>query len=95
MRYSQNMAETWANDETLSFGVWLRRRRAGMGLTQTMLAKQVACAPITLRKLEAEERRPSELMAQRLAECLRVPIHQQAAFLRFARGEMRAGAALN
>ncbi len=95
MRYSQNMAETWANDETLSFGVWMRRRRAGMGLTQTMLAKQIACAPITLRKLEAEERRPSELMAQRLAECLRVPIHQQAAFLRFARGEMRAGAALN
>lgn len=95
MRYWQNMTDTWANeDDAPSFGVWLRRRRAAMGLTQAMLAKQIACAPITLRKLEAEERRPSGAMAQRLADCLRVPIHQQGAFLRFARGELRAGAAL-
>jgi predicted ATPase/DNA-binding XRE family transcriptional regulator len=75
-------------DGEKTFGAWLQRRRRGLGLTQHALAQQLGCAPITLRKIEAEERRPSLEIAQRLAECLRVPPPQHAAFLRFARGEM-------
>ena len=44
-------------------------------------------AEVTLRKVEADELRPSREMAQRLAEVLHVPPQDQARFLRFARAE--------
>lgn len=81
-------------EQQLSFGEWLRRRRGEFGLTQANLAREVGCAPITLRKVEAEERRPSPELAQRMAEILRVPQDQHAAFMRFARGEVLAGETL-
>ena len=56
--------------ETASFGAWVRRRRVTLDLTQAELARRVACAPITVRKIEADERRPSKVMAERLAEAL-------------------------
>ena len=74
-----------------SFGNWVQRRRRGLGLTQNDLAQQLGCAPITLRKIEAEERRPSLTIAQSMAQCLAIPLPQQDAFVRFARGELRAG----
>jgi predicted ATPase/transcriptional regulator with XRE-family HTH domain len=78
-------------EQHVSFGEWLRRRRAEFGLTQAELARELGCAPITLRKVEAEERRPSPELAQRMVEILRVPAEQRDAFMRFARGEVRAG----
>src|SRR5260221_8498148 len=69
-----------------SFGEWLRRQRRALDLTQEELARQVGCSAITLRKLEAEERRPSKQIAERLAEVLHVPPDDRPAFLRFARG---------
>ncbi len=56
--------------ETASFGEWVRRRRMGLDLTQAELASRVACAPITIRKIEADERRPSKVMAERMADAL-------------------------
>jgi predicted ATPase/DNA-binding XRE family transcriptional regulator len=56
-----------------SFGYWVRRRRKALDLTQEALAQQVGCALVTLRKIEADERRPSVQMAERLARCLTVP----------------------
>ncbi len=56
-----------------SFGYWLRRRRKALDLTQEQLAQCVGCAPVTLRKIEADERRPSPQMAERLAHCLALP----------------------
>ncbi len=47
----------------------------------------MGCSAITLRKLEAEERRPSKQIAERLAEVLTVPAGERADFLRFARGD--------
>lgn len=82
-------------DSLVSFGEWLRRRRGQFGLTQTDLARELGCAPITLRKFEAEERRPSQEMAERIADVLRVPAEQHDAFMRFARGEVRAGEQLS
>jgi len=70
-----------------SFGDWLRQRRRELDLTRPELARQVGCSAITLRKLEAEERRPSKQMAERLAEVLRVAPDERPAFLRFARGD--------
>ena len=51
------------------------------------MARQVGCSAITLRKLEAEERRPSKQIAERLAEVLNVAPDERPAFLRFARGD--------
>src|SRR6266849_5619223 len=49
------------------FGEWLRQRRQALDLTQEELARQVGCSAITLRKLEAESRRTSKQIAERVA----------------------------
>lgn len=72
----------------VSFGKWLKRQRKTEGLTQEQLAEQVGCAVITLRKIEAEERRPSEQIVARLADIFRVPQNERGAFLKFARGRV-------
>jgi len=69
-----------------SFGAWLRQRRRSLDLTQEELARRVGCSAITLRKLEAEARRPSKQIVERLAEVLQVAPDERPAFLRFARG---------
>lgn len=70
----------------VSFGEWLKRQRNAKGLTQEQLARQVGCAAITLRKIEAEERRPSEQIATRLADIFNIPSKDRENFLRYARG---------
>jgi transcriptional regulator with XRE-family HTH domain len=70
-----------------SFGDWLRQQRRALDLTQEELARLVGCSAITLRKLEAEERRPSKQIAERLSEVLKVAPDERPTFLRFARGD--------
>jgi predicted ATPase/DNA-binding XRE family transcriptional regulator len=70
----------------IPFGEWLKRQRKAGGLTQEQLADKVGCSAIAIRKFEAEERRPSEQIANRLAQIFEIPEKEQAAFLRFARG---------
>jgi predicted ATPase/DNA-binding XRE family transcriptional regulator len=72
--------------ETKSFGQWLRHRRRELDLTQEELAHQVGCAPITIRKIEAEEMRPSKQLAELLGKALGVPAEEREGFVRFARG---------
>jgi tetratricopeptide (TPR) repeat protein/transcriptional regulator with XRE-family HTH domain len=74
------------NDIT-SFGEWVKHRRKLMDLTQAQLAQRVGCAVITLKKIEGDERRPSQHMAELLAESLLVPQPERAQFLSMARGE--------
>jgi predicted ATPase/DNA-binding XRE family transcriptional regulator len=69
-----------------SFGYWVRRRRKALDLTQEDLAQRVGCALITLRKIEADERRPSPQMANRLADCLVLPEVDRPRFLNAAVG---------
>ncbi len=76
---------------TDSFGYWVRRRRKALDLTQEELARRVGCAMVTLRKIEADERRPSHLMAERLAECLALPAEEIPTFLAVAAGEKLPG----
>ena len=42
-----------------SFGNWLKRKRKALDLTQAELGDQVGCSAAAIRKIEAEERRPS------------------------------------
>jgi predicted ATPase/transcriptional regulator with XRE-family HTH domain/Tfp pilus assembly protein PilF len=74
----------------VSFGEWLKRQRKAEGWTQEQLAQQVSCSTITLRKIEAEERRPSAQIVERLAEIFNIPQNEQASFLRFARGDWKS-----
>src|SRR5271157_791987 len=72
--------------ETKSFGEWLRHRRRELDLTQEELARQIGCARITVRKIEADQMRPSKQLAELLMEQLRVAPDERENFMRFARG---------
>ncbi|HEU5099094.1 MAG TPA: tetratricopeptide repeat protein [Roseiflexaceae bacterium] len=71
-----------------SFGRWLTRRRQSLRLQRGELAARIGCAVVTLRKIEADERRPSRQIAERLAEQLSIPLHERERFIRVARGEL-------
>jgi len=72
-----------------SFGEWLRQRRSALGLTRVELAECAGCSVSALRKIEADERRPSRQLAQLLAGCLRIAPDEQPAFVEAARGARR------
>jgi transcriptional regulator with XRE-family HTH domain len=73
-------------DNTLSFGYWVRRQRKALDLTQKELASRAWCSVATIKKIEAEQRRPSLPLAETLAECLTVPEDERETFLQAARG---------
>lgn len=73
------------DEQSNSFGYWLRRRRKALDLTQGALAQKVSCSQAAIKKIEAEERRPSKGLAQRLAEQLAIPAQERAVFLDAAR----------
>jgi len=68
-----------------SFGRTLKQRRKALDLTREELAERVGCAVETIRKLETGARRPSRQIAERLAEQLRIPPDERAAFVQAAR----------
>ena len=73
------------DERTNSFGYWLRRRRKALDLTQEKLAQSVACSRFAIRKIEADERRPSRRLAERLADKLAIAPQEREAFLEVAR----------
>src|ERR1043165_984 len=68
-----------------SFGAWLKRRRKALDLTQADLARLVGCAVVSIRKIEADEQRPSRQTAERLALHLQRAPDGQPPCVRFAR----------
>src|SRR5262245_4676474 len=83
-----SMKET-ATEEAASFGAWVRRRRRALDLTQARLGELSACTESTVRKIEADERRPSRRTAERLARVLRIPEDERLRFVEAARGAQR------
>ncbi len=73
-------------ETSASFGYWMRRQRKALDLTQQALADQVGYSLATLKKIEADERRPSRELAERLADYLAIPADQRQRFLECARG---------
>lgn len=69
-----------------SFGDWVRNRRQALNLTRVQLAGKVGCAPVTVKKIEGDERKPSRQMAELLAEQLLIPRLEREVFFRKARG---------
>jgi predicted ATPase/DNA-binding XRE family transcriptional regulator len=72
--------------QLVSFGEWLAQRRRALGLTRSELAACAGCSVSALRKIEADDRRPSRQLAALLAGCLRIPAEELPAFLDAARG---------
>jgi predicted ATPase/transcriptional regulator with XRE-family HTH domain len=72
-------------DGDVSLGLWLKRRRKALRLTQAEVAERIGCAVVTIRKIEADERRPSRQIAEHLARHLAIPAEEQATFLKVAR----------
>ena len=76
-----------AMTEIVSFGEWTQKRRKTLDLTRNQLAQLIGCSPVTIKKIERDERRPSRQMAQLLASHLQIPSPEQDNFIRMARGE--------
>ncbi len=74
-------------ETTDSFGYWVRWQRKALDLTQAELAQRVGCATVMLRKIEADERRPSRQMTERLARCLELTDAECARFVATAVGK--------
>jgi predicted ATPase/DNA-binding XRE family transcriptional regulator len=70
-----------------SFGYWIRRLRKSLDLTQPELANRVGCSVITIKKIESGNRRPSQQIANLLADALNVPEGDRDLFLQVARGQ--------
>lgn len=75
-------------EQTHSFGYWLRRRRKACDLTQAQLADRAGCSRAMIRKIEADERRPSGELAVCLADALGLARIERATFLAAARAEL-------
>src|SRR5437867_3846217 len=71
--------------DPLSFGRLLRQHRSAHQLTQAVLAQQAGCSPEVLRKFEADAKRPSQQLAERLADALSLAGSDREPFLHAAR----------
>jgi len=67
------------------FGSWMKERRKLLDLTQVALARQVGCAPVTIKQFESRQRRPSRQIAELLATSLDIPADERETFIRAAR----------
>jgi predicted ATPase/transcriptional regulator with XRE-family HTH domain len=76
-------------DALTSFGLWLKQRRQALNLTQADLARCVGYSVAAIRKIEADERRPSRQGAELLADCLDIPLAERPTFLKVIRAELR------
>jgi predicted ATPase/DNA-binding XRE family transcriptional regulator len=74
----------------ISFGYWVQQRRNTLDLTRPELAQRVSCSPVTIKKIERDERRPSRQIAALLADQLVIPDEDRDKFIRMARGEFVA-----
>ncbi len=74
-----------------TFGVWVRTRRKQLDLTQSELGERAGCSEAAVRKIEADERKPSRQLAELLARALEIPASEKDSFLQFARGVLMDG----
>ena len=52
----------------LTFGLWLKRRRRALDLTQEDLAERAYCSVNSIRKIESGDLTPSKALAQEIAQ---------------------------
>ncbi len=69
-----------------SFGEWVKSRRRRLDLTQAELGKRAGCSAAAIRKIEADERKPSKQLAETLIGALEITEPDREVFLQMARG---------
>jgi transcriptional regulator with XRE-family HTH domain len=69
----------------LTFGRWLKAQRRANDLTQNELARRAYCAEITIRKIEADDLRPSRELAALIVDALERAAGEQQEMMRWAR----------
>ena len=74
-------------ESQVTFGQWLKKQRKLLGLTQAELAKVLNYSTINIRKIEADERKPSRQVASLLADFLSIPDQDRELFVSFSRSE--------
>ncbi|HEX8599016.1 MAG TPA: tetratricopeptide repeat protein [Chloroflexia bacterium] len=72
--------------EVTTFGRWLKTQRQAMDLTQERFADRVGCTMSAIEKIERGVRRPSQQVAERMAEVLSIAPEERQAFMAWARG---------
>jgi len=70
---------------TITFGLWLRQRRKARGWSQEELAQLVNCSADFIRKIEANERRPSREVAALIIQHMGSADDYRGALLQLAR----------
>ena len=65
--------------EQNTIGNWLRLKRKALDLTREGLADRIGYSAATIRKIEADERRPSVQIVERLAEIFNIPPSERTA----------------
>ena len=71
-------------DDSITFGQWVKQRRKILSLTQVELGRLIACSVIMVKKIEADERRPSVRVTKLLAGYLKIGPHERSRFIRLA-----------
>jgi predicted ATPase/transcriptional regulator with XRE-family HTH domain len=69
-----------------TFGTWVRTRRRLLDLTQSELGERAGCSAAAIRKIEADERKPSRQLAGLLCRALDISAAEKENFLLAARG---------
>src|SRR5215211_1513566 len=72
----------------LSFGLWIKRRRKALDLTQDALAALIGCSKDLIVKIEGDARRPSREIAALLATQLQLAPEEREDFIHCARAEL-------
>lgn len=72
--------------EEFSFGEWVRKQRRALDLSRQAFAKQVGCAEVTLRRIEAGTLKPSKELASIILEKLGISQAERPQWISFSRG---------
>lgn len=75
-------------ESPVTFGEWLHQQRTKFKLTRGDLADRIGCSISMLRKIETGERRPSQQIAELIANSLDIPTSDRPTFVKVARGEL-------
>src|SRR5690349_11608550 len=76
--------------DIISLGLWIKRRRKALDLTQDALAALVGCSKELIVKIEGDARRPSREIATLLATHLQLAADERVRFIQVARAELGA-----
>src|SRR5689334_7044335 len=76
--------------DIISLGLWIKRRRKALDLTQDALAALVGCSKNLIVKIESDARRPSREIASLLATHLQLAADECVPFIQVARAELSA-----